>query len=186
MPAILNIPLSEDQQQQVIEATRFYIHKAAELYRFRDRDLNIRFNLKGRSAGMYRVWRTGAGLFRTTQREIRYNPYIFERHFEDNLKSTVPHEVAHYASDLIYGLKNIKPHGREWKQIMQAFNADASVTASYDLGEIPQRQMTYYSYSCACREHRLSAIRHNRIRYKRFSYYCNHCKQPLQPTATTS
>lgn len=176
-------PLSEEQQRQVIAATQHYIRKAVELFRIRNKKLDIRFNLKGRSAGMYRVSQTGRGLFRTARREIRYNPYIFARYFEDNLESTVPHEVAHYISDLVYGLKNIKPHGGEWKQIMRAFDADASVTASYDLSEIPQRRMRYYRYYCTCREHSLSAIRHNRVRYKRFSYYCNYCKQPLQPVA---
>ncbi|HEB82781.1 MAG TPA: metallopeptidase (SprT family) [Gammaproteobacteria bacterium] len=179
MSAKHDCPLSDSQQQQVIDATRACIKKAEALFPIKSRAVDIHFNLRGRSAGMYRIRQHGRGLFKKQQREIRYNPYIFQQYFEDNLKTTVPHEVAHYISDLLYGLKNIKPHGQEWKQIMRAFDADASVTASYDLSNIPHRRLRRFSYQCQCREHQLTAIRHNRILNSRVRYYCTRCKQPL-------
>ena len=173
-------PLSPEQQRIVIDETQAYIKRAADLFGLKDKAVEITFNLKGRSAGMYRV-RSGTGLiFSRQQREIRYNPYIFSKYFEDNYTTTVPHEVAHYVTDIIYGLKNIKPHGKEWKAVMHAFSADASVTADYDLAGIPLKKRSVFTYLCDCREHQLSSIRHNKIKKRRYQYYCNYCKQTLR------
>ena len=173
-------PLDQDRQQQVIDHTRHYIKLAGQLFSINTPDIDIRFDLKGRSAGMYRVTGSGHRLFASKRREIRYNSHIFAKYFQDNYNTTVAHEVAHYVSDLIYGLKNIRPHGREWKAIMQAFGANDSVTADYDLAGIPQRRQTYHAYQCACRQHQLSTTRHNRIRRRRGRYYCQHCRQLLK------
>lgn len=172
-------PLSSEQQESVIAETRAYIEQAVDLFGFRDKMVDISFNLKGRAAGMYRI-RCGKGLiFSHQQREIRYNPYIFSKYFADNYTTTIPHEVAHYVTDILYGLKNIKPHGKEWKAVMHAFGADASVTADYDLAGIPLKKQSVFTYRCDCREHQLSSIRHNKIRKRRYQYYCNYCKQML-------
>jgi len=168
-------PLCIEQQQSVIDETHAYIEQATTLFNIDKTALKISFNLKGRTAGMYRVKRK---FFQQT-REIRYNPYIFSKFFDDNFKTTIPHEVAHYISDLLYGLRNIKPHGNEWKDIMQALGANAAVTANYDLTGIPQRNKTLYAYQCSCREHQIGATRHNRINKQRGQYICNFCKQTL-------
>ena len=168
-------PLSDEQQQFVIAQTHHYIEQATELFAIKRKAVEINFNLKGRSAGMYRTH----GRFGKVKREIRYNTFIFSKYFEDNLKNTVPHEVAHYVSDIAYGLKNIKPHGVEWKNIMAAFGADASVTANSDLSGIPLRRKTTYTYLCECREHELGPVRHKRISSRRNQYYCRNCKQVL-------
>jgi len=168
-------PLGDEQQQLVIAQTHHYIEQAARLLGIKRKAVEINFNLKGRSAGMYRR----RGRLGKVKREIRYNTFIFSKYFEDNLKTTVPHEVAHYVSDIAYGLKNIKPHGVEWKNIMATFGADASVTADYDLSGIPLRRKTTYTYSCRCREHELGPVRHKRISSRRNQYYCSYCKQLL-------
>ncbi len=175
-------PLNNEQQQLVIQETQAYIQQAADRFKVKNTTVDITFNLKGRAAGMYHVKRK---IFSQT-REIRYNPFIFSKYFDDNFKITIPHEVAHYISDLIYGLRNIKPHGKEWKEIMQVFGADAAVTAAYDLTGIPLRSKTLHTYQCSCREHQIGAIRHNRIEKKGSTYICNLCKQALhfkQPAA---
>ena len=173
-PSVIT-PLSHEQQQLVIEETQAYIKQATTLFNIKHTAVDIVFNLKGRAAGMYRVQRK----IIHHKREIRYNPFIFSKYFDDNFKTTIPHEVAHYVSDLIYGLRTIKPHGKEWKEIMQAFGADAAVTANYDLSGIPQKNRTLYTYLCSCREHQIGAIRHNRIKQQQRKYICNSCKQTL-------
>ena len=170
------LPLSTELQQQVVEQTHAYIKQATQLFSIKNTPVEISFNLKGQSAGMYRV----SGKIYRQKREIRYNSHIFSKYFDDNFKITIPHEVAHYISDIVYGLKNIKPHGKEWKEIMQAFGADPKVTADYDLSGIPLKNKILYDYQCSCREHQLGSIRHNRIRKKRTQYYCNYCKQLLR------
>ena len=173
-------PLSSEQQQLVIEQTHVYIEQAVDLFNIKNNDIEINFNLRGRSAGMYRVSRQKGWHFVQLKREIRYNSFIFSKYFDDNFSTTIPHEVAHYISDILYGLKNIKPHGNEWKTIMQAFGANAAVTADYDLSGIPLKKQSLYTYHCQCREHQLSAIRHNKIKKRHYRYYCNFCKQALQ------
>ncbi len=164
-------PLSSELQQQVIERTDFYIQQSKALFEIKNLTIEVSFNLKGRTAGMYRV--------KQRQREIRYNPYIFSKYFEENINVTVPHEVAHFVTDILYGLNNIKPHGAEWKSIMKAFDADASVTANFDLSGIPLTTLPLHTYTCSCKEHQLTSIRHNKISRKRYQYYCNICKQLL-------
>jgi len=169
-------PLSAEQQRQVIERTNVYIERAKDLLDIKIKPVEISFNLKGRAAGMYRVYRH---IYRQ-KREIRYNSYIFSKYYDDNFNTTIPHEVAHYVTDLIYGLKNIRPHGREWKEIMHVFGANAAVTADYDLSGIPLKNRTLYIYQCSCREHQLSSVRHNRINRNRSHYYCSYCKSTLR------
>ncbi|MCK4833657.1 MAG: SprT-like domain-containing protein [Gammaproteobacteria bacterium] len=174
--------LTTEQQRIVIDETQAYIERATVLFALRDMSVDITFDLKGRSAGMYRVRSSKNRMFSFKQphREIRYNPYIFSKYFDDNYASTIPHEVAHYVTDILYGLRNIKPHGKEWKAVMDAFDADASVTADYDLSGIPLKKQSLFTYHCDCREHQLSSIRHNRIKKHRHQYYCRHCKQTLK------
>ena len=178
-PSIIS-PLSAELQQEVVSKTRAYIEQASDLFDLKDKPVEISFNLKGRCSGMYRIKYGKSRIFIRQQREIRYNPYIFSKYFEDNYATTIPHEVAHYVTDIIYGLKNIKPHGKEWKAVMHAFDADASVTANYDLSGIPLKKQSLFTYQCECREHQLTSIRHNKIKKRRYQYYCNACKQTLK------
>ena len=180
LPTPIIPPLSTEQQQQVIEQTHIYIEQAVDLFKLKNKAVEINFNLKGRSAGMYCVSRQSTWHFTQIKRQIRYNSFIFSKYYDDNFNTTIPHEVAHYIRDILYGLKNIKPHGKEWKTIMQAFGANAAVTADYDLSGIPLRKQSLFSYHCRCREHQLSAIRHNKIKKRNYRYYCNICKQALQ------
>ncbi len=122
---------------------------------------------------MYRV--------RAREKVIRFNPWIFAKYYEDNLATTVPHEVAHYLTDCLYGLGRIRPHGHEWRDVMAVFGADPSVTAKYSLAGVPHRRQCRYTYLCGCRSHELSATRHNRIRRRRMSYQCRYCGETLRP-----
>ncbi|MGD2055902.1 MAG: SprT-like domain-containing protein, partial [Gammaproteobacteria bacterium] len=129
------------------------------------------FDLQGRAAGMYRV--------REGRRWIRYNPWIFARHLEDSLGQTIPHEVAHYVTDILYGLANIRPHGVEWRAVMHALGAEPRATGRYDLEGIPVRGQRRFDYRCDCTTHRLSICRHNRVQRSERTYVCRYCKAPL-------
>lgn len=164
------IPLETEQQEQIITATDAYISQASRLLQQSFEPIQVMFDLQGSAAGMYKV--------NKSQRMIRYNPYIFARYFSENLSITVPHEVAHYIVDCVYGLRSTRPHGKEWKNIMDLFNADASVTCQFDLNGLPRRHYQRFEYTCACRTHELTRIRHNRV-LKGARYYCRQCKQEL-------
>lgn len=172
MPAMDYVaPIDSELQQQVIARTLDFIQLAEDLFRCRLPVLPVKFDLKGRSSGMYRV--------RGGDRVIRYNPWIFARHFDECLESTVPHEVAHYVTDRLWGLANIRPHGVEWKSVMAAFGVEARVTGSMSLEGIPQRKITYFAYSCRCTSHKLGVRRHRRIVRRQSIYRCRRCGDVL-------
>ncbi|MEM7304207.1 MAG: SprT-like domain-containing protein [Pseudomonadota bacterium] len=164
------IPIDHEQQKKIISATESYLYTASTKLEHSFASIPVYFDLKGRAAGMYKV--------KKSQRMIRYNPYIFSQYFSENMATTVPHEVAHYVVDVLHGMGNTKPHGIEWKRVMALFNADASVTCQYDLSGLPSRHYKKINYTCSCRTHQLTRIRHNRI-LKGSRYYCRHCKEEL-------
>ncbi len=165
-------PINRAQQQQVVETTRAFITLGEAHFGRPFGEVPVLFNLRGKTSGMYRV--------RGERREIRYNPWIFALHYEESLTVTVPHEVAHYLTDRVYGLRNIRPHGREWKALMAVFGADPSVTSSYSLAGIPQRRVTTYTYHCRCGSHQLGPQRHRRILGGRSLYRCRRCDDVLR------
>ena len=160
-------PINKQQQDIVRRLTSAYIEQAAVFFKRHIEPVAIQFDIKGRAAGMYLV-QDGKSI-------IRYNAYLFAKYFEDNIATTVPHEVGHYVADVLYGLENIKPHGMEWKKIMHVLGADASVTANYDLAGIPVRRQKRFTYDCGCMTHQLSAIRHHKVRQGKAAYRCKHC-----------
>lgn len=168
-------PIGAERQAQVRAATRAALVLAEEEFARHFAAIPVLFDLRGRCSGMYRV--------RGKERVIRYNPYIFAKYFSDNLATTVPHEVAHYVSDCLYGLAKIRPHGNEWRGVMAVFKADDSRTADYDLSGIPTRRQRYFDYRCVCQSHRLSSRRHNKLSRGEVMYNCRQCGESLSYVA---
>jgi SprT protein len=177
MTGVAPAPLSPEQRQRVVEATRQILARAAVLFGHTFAEIPVTFDLRGRAAGMYRV--------RGGQRVIRYNPDIFARYYSDNLANTVPHEVAHYITDMLYGLRRVRPHGAEWRAVMTAFGAEPAVSCRYDLDGIPVRRQRRFVYQCACTTHSLSTVRHKRIQGGRARYSCRRCRTLLNYAGQT-
>ncbi|MFZ0469353.1 MAG: SprT-like domain-containing protein [Thiogranum sp.] len=171
MPALTAASIGERQRTQVCSATLDCLQRAERLFNLGHKPIPVRFDLSGRAAGMYRVARREA--------VIRYNPYIFARYFEHGLQVTVPHEVAHYITDRLYGIAHVRPHGREWRAVMQALGAQPRASARFDLSGIPQRRHRRFGYACDCDTHQLSTCRHNRIVAGKARYYCRGCGAEL-------
>lgn len=166
-------PIDALQQQRVRDVTLDYIDRAGRIYARRFAPVAVAFDLKGRAAGMYRV--------QGRNRLIRYNPHIFAKYFDDNLATTVPHEVAHYIVDMLYRAGRVRPHGVEWQQVMRSLGAEPQVTGNYDLSGVPVRRQKRFSYRCSCMTHQISSARHNRILRNRARYYCRKCQCSLEP-----
>lgn len=164
-------PIGARQQRQVRAATEGFILRAEQLFGRGFERIPVLFDLRGRAAGMFKV----AG----RRRWIRYNPWIFSKYFTENLRDTVPHEVAHYIVHELYGSRSIKPHGHQWRGLMQHFGADAGVTFDLDLAGIPRRRQRTHAYRCGCREHQLSSTRHNRVLRGTGRYHCLACGTEL-------
>lgn len=169
-------PIGEDLQRQVIERNTDVLHQAEQHYGRTFLEIPVLFDLRGRCSGMYRI--------KGKQKVIRYNPHIFAKYFADNLQTTIPHEVAHYVTDCLYGWRNIRPHGAEWRGVMAVLKADASRTGDYDLGGIPTRRLRYFDYGCGCQRHRLSIRRHNKLLRGEVVYHCRQCGDGLRFVTT--
>lgn len=164
--------LSLDQKQTVVEETTKYIQLASKLYQTNYRIIPVKFDLTGHTIGMYKQWHDN--------QVIRYNSLIFSKYFKENLRDTVPHEVAHYIIDVQFGRKKVFPHGLEWRSLMQQFGADASRTARYDLSDIPKRRYSTIPYQCDCQTHQLGIRRHNKVIQRKTNYFCRYCGNLLK------
>ena len=164
-------PLGEQQHEQVCAVTVEHIEQAGRMFHFAADPVAVAFDLTGTVAGMYRV--------RGGERLIRYNPFIFAKYFDDSLAVTVPHEVAHYVTDRLYGLSKVRPHGSEWQQVMRSLGADPRVTAHYELSGVPVRRERRFSYRCECSTHQLTTRRHNKIQCGQAGYLCRRCGSPI-------
>ena len=164
-------PIDAGQQWAVRQATDSCLRRAGEICRREFAPIPVSFDLSGRSAGMY--------LVRHGRRCIRYNPFLFAKYFEDNLAVTVPHEVAHYVTDMLYGLTRVRPHGMEWQAVMRALGAEPRACADYDLAGVPVRRQRRFAYACGCATHRLTTQRHNKVHRGEALYRCRRCGGPL-------
>lgn len=168
------VPISKEQQQEVIEVTKSFILRASHFYDRQFTEIPVLFDLSGRASGMYCI--------KMRKKYIRYNPWLFAKYYENSLADTIPHEVAHYVSDELYGLRNIRPHGLEWKSIMQLFGLNAKATGNYDLSGIPTRQHKRINYHCACDTYQFTTKRHNQVLRGTANYACRKCGEILVMT----
>lgn len=166
-------PIGFSQQKAVVDATNAYIEQARSIFKTDFGNIAVRFDLTGKAAGMYRV--------QGGESVIRYNAHLFAKYFDDNLTVTIPHEVAHYITDRIYGLRKIRPHGKEWKALMAEFGADNSRTCNYNLEGIPRRSYRRFPYRCGCTDHELTSRRHKQIQQGKMQYFCRQCGSSLTP-----
>lgn len=164
-------PVSEEQADLILRATDRWLKRAEDGFQLPHRPIPVRFDLRGRAAGMYRV--------RGREAVIRYNPFIFARYFEHGIDVTVPHEVAHYITDRVWGMKHVRPHGKEWRSVMQAFGLEPRASARFDLDGLPVRRQRRFDYRCECDTHKLSSCRHNRVVAGAARYHCRRCGAAL-------
>lgn len=179
-------PIDSDMQERVSSEVQRYLLLAESLYQRHFDPIDVLFDLKGKTVGMYRVKMPKSRnrpllCFSNVplQRSIRFNPWLFAKYPEDSWENTIPHEVAHYISDCLYRPKKIRPHGKEWQKVMGDFGAEPIVRANYELSGIPVRQVRSYSYQCQCRIVPLSSYRHNKIQQGAQRYRCRDCAADL-------
>jgi len=127
----------------------------------------ISFDLKGQAAGQanYR------------ENKIRFNRQLLEKYAGEFVDQTVPHEFAHLVAYQKFG-RRIRPHGMEWKRVMEAFGVTPTRTHNFDVS--PTRRLKRFHYRCHCSgsDYQLSSIRHNRIQRGRI-YLCRKCGSAL-------
>ncbi len=163
--------LSRQQQQRLVELVEYWLHQAERHWELRYQPVEIRFDLRGRAAGQYRSHPKPC---------IRFNAVLAASQFEAFCEQTPGHEVAHHVVEQLYPDKRVRPHGREWQAVMHSFGLDPRRCHEFDLSNVPQRLQRRFPYRCGCREHQLSATRHNRILRGEANYYCRQCGESLR------
>lgn len=165
--------LDARRRRIVLDATDGRIEEASMRYGICMAPVSVRFDLGGASAGVYRS--------NGQERVIRYNPLIFDRYFDENLAETVPHEVAHFVVDLRFGRRDVRPHGRQWRDVMEDFGVPPTVRHDWNLDGLGVRRQRRFAYRCHCGVHEVTTVRHHRIRDKRAVYRCRRCQAALVP-----
>jgi SprT protein len=101
-----------------------------------------------------------AGLAYLRLNKVEFSSQLLIENSESFLKSTVPHEVAHIITKILYP-RSKQNHGPEWKNVMMMLGAEPKTYHSYDISSCVKEVVTY-RYSCRCGEfHHLTKRRHN-------------------------
>lgn len=139
--------------------------------------VEIRFDLSGRAAGMIQFPARGRPV-------IRFNRILLKENGEAFIQQTIPHEVAHLVARTLHG-QHIRPHGREWQQVMHFYGAEAKRCHQFDTARSVKRRLRQFDYHCSCSSHRLTTIRHHRV-LRGQSYLCRRCGDALKATPSAS
>lgn len=161
-------------RQQILWAVEGNLRRAERCYGCRFPRIPVEFNLTGGTSGQY--WYPSESTRSTGHGRFRFNLWIASRDLGDFLRSTVPHEVAHYLVAHLYG-RQVRPHGNEWKRVMRdCLGAPAS--------RCHQHEVPYpYVFRCGC-EGKAGEYRYTRRGFNNFLRgtvrYCPKCKCGLK------
>jgi SprT protein len=158
--------------RDILDAVEHCVSIAERHYRQTIPEFSLSLDLGGKSAGMV-VFRRGARPL------VRLNRILYQENRAHFLAQTIPHEIAHLVARTAYGSR-IRPHGKEWKEVMVLFGIPARRCHRYDVSRAVTRRLRRYPYHCGCRQHQLTSIRHNRAQ-KGQTYLCILCRGELEP-----
>lgn len=186
-------------EDEIVKQVKKWVKKGNHIYSTSFPDPAIRFDLRGQAMGGAQVgeddtsfstlfWIMNADEVTFDDPDetedqrpfwgLKFNVTLAEyskRNRQFVCKEAVPHEVAHLFASTFY--PDSKPHGKEWKQVMQDFGLNPSVRGHYD---VPERKIETFAYVCGCQEHELTRIRHNKVKQGRTKYTCKDCGEKLR------
>ena len=151
--------------EQAEQALRHYVSIANQYFEQHFPVPSINFKLRGKSAGkaLLQLW------------EIRLNPVLFNENQQQFLHEVIPHELAHLITFALFG--RVKPHGKEWKMVMErVFSLAAKTTHTFEITSVQGRT---YEYKCHCDIYALTIRRHNKAQKGQARYHCRQCRQEL-------
>lgn len=127
---------------------------------FNPEDVTVRYDLRGKCAGM--------AIMHRGQYSLRFNVEAINNHFDDMFDNTIPHEVAHL---VCYAKPNLgKDHNAGWKRVCRMLGGDDSRTHSMKL--TPAKRVNEFEYVLPSgNKVKLKTIRHNRLQRRQVSAY---------------
>lgn len=156
-----------EMMSEACATMRVFLDKAHEGYGRRFDMPHINFNLRGRTAGKAFC----------RYNEIRLNPVLFRENFEDFKARTIPHELAHIITHVLY--PRAKAHGNEWKSVMRKLGGPTTRCHSYDTSNSAVSVRKCYTVRCDCRTYQFTSIRYNRMR-SGTTYHCRKCRSAVR------
>lgn len=166
------MPAEADLRGAAMRAVERYLALAGEKFGRSFGRVEVRFDLRGRTAGQ--AWfPAGEPPF------LRLNLHLLRENREDFLVRTVGHEVAHLVDRAIAGKARIRPHGPSWRAVMAAFGLPASRCHHYSTTPA-RRPARTYPFRCDCRAWEFTIVR--KRRHARGAVYsCPRCQSVLRP-----
>jgi SprT protein len=133
------------------------------------------------------------GMYDPQTDEILLNKELLLEFGELYIEDVFVHEFCHAVIKKQYpwGIntithKKVTAHGKDFKFICSLFgNNGKATTGAFANSEVlktnkkTKRKISRYLHACECREHSISAIKHNRI-LEGINYICKKCKTKLQ------
>ena len=122
------ILLSPELRTKVDAAVEAAFKTCEKHYKQKFKRPEVRYNIRNTNGG--EAW--------YRRNLIRLNLTFLVENEEQFLKQTVPHEVAHLVAHYVYDAKpmngkKVRPHGKEWKEVMGVLGLEPKVTHSYDV-----------------------------------------------------
>ncbi len=168
-------------QSLVLNAVENCLDIGSEYYKQRFFYDELRFDLRGRSAGQFVVSQPQLCLVR---QRLRFNFSMLSEYRQRFIDEVVPHECAHLLVYQLYGTrlkdKRVLPHGPQWKSVMSdVFGLEPKTRHGF---EVQQKARRCFNYRCGCQMkiHQLSIIRHNKIIRGKAQYICRECNTQLR------
>lgn len=147
---------------------RSVLKKAEESFQILEKEFGAlrRANIELREMGMI------AGRVITKEEVILINPLFETNHRKELIKEIVPHEVAHWATWILY---QDLSHGANWKKLMEVLGLEPKVYHDFSLdGVVP-----FIPYFCGCREYQIPIQRHKFI-LRGYNRICENCNTILK------
>ncbi len=168
-PSATSTPAADALRREAVALTHAFVRRARERWpKARLPDPKVAFDLRGLAAGEASP----------SDWAIRYNDELLARHGEEFLAEIVPHEVAHLVVAGRYRRKRCRPHGEEWREVMEFFGVAPRRCHSFEV--TPARRMRRFAYRCSCEApHLLTKRAHLRIRRGTAQYSCRRCGDVL-------
>lgn len=134
----------------------------------------------------YELSGTVAGRATYASHQIDLNYILLQRETEDMVNDTVPHEVAHLITGIVYpetkGSRNCKgsPHGPEWQSVMRVLGVNPSRCHTLDVSDLKRvtsrsRVIRYMCSNCKSTV-RLSQKHHEKLKMKPDAFWHSGCK----------
>lgn len=119
--------------ESIRNTIKFYIRKARSKFHLSEKELPmplLSYDLKGSFLGTMELVSSERGLILEKPRYTLYLNLVYMKlDMHQVLNETIPHEIGHYVTWILYPYPGIRAHGKEWHSVCEGLGHCASRTA---------------------------------------------------------